>query len=209
MKWIEWTSERVVLGTFGCSCISMATVLAHMYSDEGFAIAADGVNVTRDGAKREITSRKIQKIFPLPGVGRAVACTFFGRVSLYDDACDQVVFKFISECINAADAISSIPVLDIYEFIGKLAPLVVRNSPRSNRMVKSPAIQIQSRKSRVKGGAISFKFLWTDISAGSHSEAELGSTTITRLWDGLTSWTQPSAQWLPNLRLAQSQRKAF
>jgi len=102
----------------------MSTVLAHIYSDEGFVVAADGINVLRNGAELEITSRDTRKIFDWPGVNRALACTLFGRVTLYDDAGEEPVFNFISASNDASRAISSMPIRDTEEFVGKLAPLV-------------------------------------------------------------------------------------
>jgi hypothetical protein len=95
----------------GSLCISMPTALAHILSDDGFVIAADGLNIVRRADGPTIESRCAQKIFHLPGIDREVACAFIGMVTIFNDAGGTAV-DFMAEFVSAAQAIGSIPSRD-------------------------------------------------------------------------------------------------
>ena len=73
----------------------------------------------------EVISDQEQKVFRLPGVGREVACTFYGMVHLLDDAGD-IAFDFISECRNAAKSLDSVPFANASELAARIGQQLER-----------------------------------------------------------------------------------
>jgi hypothetical protein len=73
----------------------MATAIARTYTQDGFAIAADGR--MRNGETRQIITDETQKIFPF-GPGNSLACSFTGQIELTPpEDSKKVVFDFISQ----------------------------------------------------------------------------------------------------------------
>jgi hypothetical protein len=107
----------------GVICIPMATALVHIYSEDGLVIAADGFNYLRSAAGLELTSTCAQKIYERSGIDRQVACSFTGRISIFNKA-DQNVFDFVSASRDAARAVGSVPVRDANEFAAQICPLI-------------------------------------------------------------------------------------
>jgi hypothetical protein len=127
----------------GTPCIPMATALAHIYSEEGLVIGADGFNFIRTSARLERVSERAQKIFPMSGTERHVVCSFYGRVTFWNEA-DEKVFNFASACRDAAASIASVPARDANEFAGLICPLVLESLAsvkRSGRLNRYPSPQ--------------------------------------------------------------------
>jgi hypothetical protein len=110
----------------GPICIQMPTALAHIFSDEGFVIAADGFDIVRTSDGPKVVSDHAKKIFQLPGIDRDVACSFTGMVTLFNDAGDETIFDFMSECVNAARAVESAPTRDASELAARICPLILQ-----------------------------------------------------------------------------------
>ena len=85
----------------------MPTVLAHVFCNDGFVIAADGLDHLRDGTTLTVDSDEAQKVFRLDGNNRSVACAFYGRVTQYEDSGENLVFDFISELNRASRMVAS------------------------------------------------------------------------------------------------------
>jgi hypothetical protein len=113
-------SEYVGSGNWS---ISMPTAIAYIFSDEGFVIAADGLNIVRRKDGPDVMSRCTQKIFELSGIDRHVAVSFIGMVTLFNEA-GEMAFNFISACIEAAKTIEHVPVRDPNELAAQICPLV-------------------------------------------------------------------------------------
>lgn len=108
----------------GDICIPMPTALACIFSEDGLVIAADGLNLIRTSDSLRRDSDRVQKIFHLSGIDREVACSFFGRVTLLNDA-DEMVFNFIYACQEAAKSVRSISARDASEFAAQICPLIL------------------------------------------------------------------------------------
>jgi hypothetical protein len=133
VPYIDDNSEGpILLG--GIVCIPMATALAHIHSDEGFAISADGMMTRRraDGGL-EIASEIEQKIFHLPGSDRVAACSFAGTVTLDSDDSTRVAFDFIAETLKAAQNLESKPMKDANDFAGQIGDLVQKRLETARR----------------------------------------------------------------------------
>jgi hypothetical protein len=105
----------------------MATGLAHIFSEDGLVVGADGFNYYRTAPGPEgltLQSRRAQKIYHLPGADREVVCAFYGRVTLSNDA-DERVFSFIHAFRNAAKNIRFTPLQNAKEFADRICPLVL------------------------------------------------------------------------------------
>ena len=110
----------------GPICIQMPTALAHIFSDEGFVIAADGFDIVRTSDGPKVVSDHAKKIFQLPGINRDIACSLIGMVTLFSDAGDETIFDFISECVRAARVVESAPVRDASELAARICPLILQ-----------------------------------------------------------------------------------
>jgi hypothetical protein len=110
----------------GPLCISMPTALAHLFSDDGFVIAADGFSIVRRADGPTIESRRAQKIVHLSGIDRDVACAFVGIGTLFSDA-GEPAFDFTAECVKAAQTIRSRPTRDANDFASQICLLVQQN----------------------------------------------------------------------------------
>src|SRR5258708_3535150 len=108
----------------GPACRAMPTALVHIFSDDGLVIAADGFNIVRTSDGPTVVCKYTQKIFQLSGIGREVACSFIGMVTLFSDKGNETIFDFTSECINAARAVASLPTRDATEFAAQICPLI-------------------------------------------------------------------------------------
>ncbi|HEX3683829.1 MAG TPA: hypothetical protein VHU83_14945 [Bryobacteraceae bacterium] len=105
----------------------MPTALAHIYSEEGFVIAGDGNHHFRVSPnERRLISDHVQKILHLPGADREVVCSFFGRVTLANDA-DERVFNFVSACCDAAEKTASQTVETADEWGELIGPHIVES----------------------------------------------------------------------------------
>jgi hypothetical protein len=104
----------------------MPTALSHIYSDEGFAISADGLMARRraDGGV-DVVSKTEQKIFHIPGLDRLAACWFAGTVTLDNDDSTRVAFDFIAETIKAAQSLEVTPMKDAHDFAEQIGGLVL------------------------------------------------------------------------------------
>ena len=106
----------------GVQCIPMPTALAHIYTDEGFAIGADGLGTTRG---LETQPENEQKIFHLHGKDREAACTFAGMVRLFNDSRDRVAFDFISEWKKATKQLEDTSIGDAAYLAEQICELVL------------------------------------------------------------------------------------
>jgi hypothetical protein len=120
---IEDDPEGPIL-LFWTPYVPMATALAYFFADDGFVIAADGLSTLKSEQGREIICRKAQKIFPIPGVDRKLACSFMGRITLYDDAGRRPVFDFTKAFVKVANEIRSKPVTDVNALLSQICPVV-------------------------------------------------------------------------------------
>jgi hypothetical protein len=123
VPYIDDPCECFTLG--GIVCIPMATALSHIYSDEGFAISADGLMTRRrpDGGV-DVVSETEQKIFPLPGLDRVAACSFSGTVTVDNDTSTRVAFDFIAETIKAVQSLEGKPMKDAHDLAEQISDLV-------------------------------------------------------------------------------------
>ena len=107
-------------------CDEMPTALAHIFADDGFVIAADGLSIVTKSDSAERRSVRTQKIFLLPGTRRKLACAFTGMVTLFNDARDKVAFNFISEVLRAARKIQPGLSRDGNDYVYSLSGEVLR-----------------------------------------------------------------------------------
>lgn len=110
----------------GPICIQMPTAVAHIFSDDGFVAAADGLDIVRKSDGPMVVSDHAQKIFRLSGINRDAACSFIGMVSLFNDAGDKTVFDFIVACNEAARTVEAVPTRDANEFAALICPLILQ-----------------------------------------------------------------------------------
>lgn len=137
MKCHEWVSKRVYLRTAASACHCMPTVLAHVFCNDGFVIAADGLDHLRDGTTLTVDSDEAQKVFRLDGNNRSVACAFYGRVTQYEDSGENLVFDFISELNRASRMVASEVFPDAATFGTALAEEI---SDRLQRVIETGSI---------------------------------------------------------------------
>jgi len=106
----------------------MATALAYFVLDEGFVLAADGLNTLVSGKDRRESSRKVQKIFPIGNQGsQVVACSFMGRISLYKNVYDDLpAFDFTSAFVQAANEIPPESLQGASDLLSRACPVLQR-----------------------------------------------------------------------------------
>jgi|CZKX01.1.fsa_nt_gi hypothetical protein len=110
----------------GPLCISMPTALAHIFSDGGFVIAADGLSTVKRADGPKVECKHAKKIFHLPGIDREVACAFVGIATLSNDA-GEPAFDFTAEFVKAAQTVRSRLTRDANDFASQICPLVQQN----------------------------------------------------------------------------------
>jgi hypothetical protein len=108
----------------GPLCIPMPTALAHIFSDDGLVIAADGLQIVRQADGPAVRPKSVQKIFDVSGIDRHVACAFIGMATLFNDAGDETAFDFTDQVVKAAEAIRSRPSRDMNDFASQICQLV-------------------------------------------------------------------------------------
>jgi hypothetical protein len=119
--------ESSFVGRRGSQAESSVTALAYVFSAGGFAIGADGLNVLNTEGHYEITSHKVQKIFPIKGAGREAAYSLMGRVTLYKEISDKMpAFNFATEFGRAVLDINHQVVKDAGQFIYEVCSIVQR-----------------------------------------------------------------------------------
>ena len=125
------------------ACIPMATGLAHLYTEAGLVVAADGFNYYRFGPGPDVLtveSTKAQKIYAFDGFDRCLSCAFYGRVTLSDDN-DEKVFNFVTACHDSMRELANVRMKDANELARNLAPKVfslLEETKRSGRLDRYP-----------------------------------------------------------------------
>ena len=93
--------------------ISMPTVIARIYTHDGFVVAADGRKL--NGLTRQIASEADQKIFPLLHRDGHLSCAFAGVVQITRDD-GSLAFDFVIETLKAAKAITDEKARSLYHY---------------------------------------------------------------------------------------------
>lgn len=85
------------------SSIDMSTAIVRVLTNEGFVIAADGIQRRDDG---KIITKSLQKIFPIRDKDKELACALCGTTTIIDDRDQRVAWDLASEVLKSSRSVA-------------------------------------------------------------------------------------------------------
>jgi hypothetical protein len=119
---------------------NMPTAIVILYTTEGFAFAADGLQCKDDGTP---INREAQKIFCVTGLGRSLASAFAGTVVIGDENSPERIFDFVSESANVTESLASVNFFGIQKYSEEVARRIADKLAESVADAKAKGLKIE------------------------------------------------------------------
>ena len=118
----------------------MPTAIFIMYTEEGFAFAADGLQTKDDGTP---VNQETQKVFPVKSPGRHLAYALAGTVVIGDTGGTKPIFDFVSESAKAVELLATRKPFGLQRYSEELASMVNEGLAASMADAKANGVETE------------------------------------------------------------------